>query len=76
LFFERPNTGEKTILVHVDFPEGNHKEDPLEFKELVHSSGAESVDFITASRKNPDPKTFIGKGKVEEIGPRGRFSYF
>jgi len=71
LFFDRPEAGSKAsdiaILVHIDFPEGDNREDPNEFKELVLSAGGTPVEFITGSRKAPDPKTFVGKGKVEEI---------
>lgn len=67
MFFERPKTGDVAILVHIDFPEGDNREDPNEFKELVLSAGGSPVEFISAARKSPDPKTFAGKGKVEEI---------
>ncbi len=71
MFFDRPEAGNKSgdiaILVHIDFPEGDNREDPNEFKELVLSAGGKPVEFITGSRKAPDPKTFVGKGKVEEI---------
>jgi GTP-binding protein HflX len=71
LFFDRPEASNKSgdiaILVHIDFPEGDNREDPSEFKELVLSAGGNPVEFITGSRKAPDPKTFVGKGKVEEI---------
>ena len=72
MFFDRPEagnnkTGDIAILVHIDFPEGDNREDPNEFKELVLSAGGVPVEFITGSRKAPDPKTFVGKGKVEEI---------
>ncbi len=67
MFFERVEGGNRAILVHVDFPESDHREDPNEFEELVVSAGAEPVTFIRASRKTPDPKYFIGTGKLEEI---------
>ena len=72
MFFDRPEagnnkTGDIASLVHIDFPEGDNREDPNEFKELVLSAGGVPVEFITGSRKAPDPKTFVGKGKVEEI---------
>ena len=72
MFFDRPEAGHKNasdiaILVHIDFPEGDNREDPNEFKELVLSAGGAPVEFITGTRKTPDPKTFVGKGKVEEI---------
>lgn len=69
MFFERPSSGgELAVLVHVDFPEGEHREDVAEFQELVVSAGAEPVELVTTKRTAPDVKTFVGKGKVEEIG--------
>lgn len=68
MFFERPNNGGETaILVHVDFPEGANREDLNEFRELVVSAGADPVDLVTTKRDVPDVKTFVGKGKVEDI---------
>ena len=68
MFFERPNNGGETaILVHVDFPEGANREDLNEFRELVISAGADPVDLVTTKRDVPDVKTFVGKGKVEDI---------
>ena len=69
MFFERPSSGgELAVLVHVDFPEGEHREDVEEFQELVISAGADPVALVTTKRQAPDVKTFVGKGKVEEIG--------
>ena len=69
MFFERhENGGETAVLVHIDFPEGPNREDLNEFRELVISAGADPVDLVTTRRPKPDAKTFIGSGKVEEIG--------
>ena len=68
MFIERPDSGgEEAILVHVDFPEGANREDLSEFRELVISAGADPVDLVTTKRDVPHVKTFVGKGKVEEI---------
>lgn len=67
MFFDRPESGELAILVHVDFPEGDNREDPREFEELVLTAGGDPVDFVTGKRVKPDTKTFVGKGKLEEI---------
>ncbi|MEK9712925.1 MAG: ribosome rescue GTPase HflX [Thalassolituus sp.] len=68
MFFERPEAGgEEAILVHVDFPEGINREDLNEFRELVISAGVDPVDLVTTKRDVPHVKTFVGKGKVEEI---------
>jgi GTP-binding protein HflX len=67
LFFERPEGGETSILVHIDLDSEREQEDPVEFEELVRSSGNDPVRFITGSRKSPDARTFVGQGKLEEI---------
>lgn len=73
MFFERPqNGGELAVLVHIDFPEGSNREDLQEFQELVLSAGADPVELITSKRDVPDAKTFIGSGKVIEIGDMAR----
>jgi len=65
--FERPQTGERAVLVHLEFPFAAQREELDEFRELVVSAGAEPVAVIVGSRKTPDPKFFVGTGKVEEI---------
>jgi len=67
LFFDRPDSGEGAVLVHIDFPEGAEREDPREFEELVRSAGLAPLALITGTRSSPDPKTYIGKGKLEEL---------
>lgn len=67
MFFERPDSGEGAILVHIDFPEGAEKEDPREFEELVKSAGLDTLALITGTRTTPDPRIYIGKGKLEEV---------
>ncbi len=65
--FERPDTGERAVLVHIDFSAEAEREDSEEFKELVRSAGVESVALISGSRHQPSPKYFVGSGKLEEI---------
>lgn len=67
MFFERPEGGESSILVHIDLDSEREQEDPVEFEELVRSSGADPVAFIRGSRKSPDARVFVGSGKLEEI---------
>ncbi|MFP4137104.1 MAG: ribosome rescue GTPase HflX [Halomonas sp.] len=67
MFFERPDAGETAVLVHVDFHDEQEREDPGEFLELVRSAGAEPATLLTGSRHRPDPRTFVGSGKVEEL---------
>ncbi|MEG2154064.1 MAG: hypothetical protein RRY41_03745, partial [Burkholderiaceae bacterium] len=35
--------------------------------QLVESDGLEPVGLLQAKRERPDPATFIGAGKVEEL---------
>jgi GTP-binding protein HflX len=63
--FDRPDSGERAVLVHLTLHSG--QEDLLELKELARSAGTDPVHVITGSRKSPDPKYFVGTGKLEEI---------
>ena len=65
--FERPDVGERAVLVHIDFTAHDGTEDPGEFRELVTSAGVEPVSTVTGSRKQPSPRFFVGEGKLEEI---------
>lgn len=65
--FDRHSGGESAILVHIDFDQESNQEDLQEFVELVRSAGLKVMDIVTAKRHAPDPKYFIGKGKIEEI---------
>jgi len=63
--FDRPDSGERAILVHLSLQV--NQEDLYELKELAKSAGAEPVHVVTGSRHRPDPKFFVGTGKLEEI---------
>lgn len=61
---------EHAVLIGVKLPEQSL--DSLhssleELKELCYTSGAEVTDMVIQVRQSPDPRTFIGKGKLEEI---------
>jgi GTP-binding protein HflX len=65
--FERPQSGERAVLVHASpngLPEESERE---EFAELAVSAGAIIAAELITSRKRPDPRYFIGKGKLEEL---------
>lgn len=66
-FLERPQGGERAVVVHVDILTAETREDFDEFCELVCSAGARPVAVVKGSRRAPDPRYFIGSGKVEEI---------
>jgi len=63
-------TGEKAVLVGVITQQQNEKKskeylDELAF--LVETAGASPVKRFTQKVSNPNPKTFIGSGKINEI---------
>jgi len=64
---DRPEGGERAVLVHINFPAGGMQEDLAEFQELARSAGAEVVDVVTGARNAPEAKFFVGTGKAEEI---------
>jgi GTP-binding protein HflX len=65
--FERPRSGERALLVHINFNSQSDQDDLAEFIELVRSADVVDIDVIVGSRQQPSAKTFIGKGKLEEI---------
>ncbi|ANG64084.1 GTPase HflX [Marinobacterium aestuarii] len=67
MFFERPKSGEKAILVHIDFGDESKAESPQELEELALSAGADPVEFLIGSRAKPSSKFFIGTGKLAEL---------
>lgn len=67
MFFDRPDSGENTILVHLTIESDAERDDPSEFEELALSAGAKSVALITGTRRQPSPSYFVGSGKLEEI---------
>jgi GTPase len=68
--FERPKSGERAILVHAAAGGAPDTIEREEFVELATSAGAEVVDQLVSSRRTPDSRYFIGKGKVEELARR------
>jgi GTPase len=58
---------ERGLLAAV-FPKGVDPEDELaELSELARTAGVEPVDVLVQHRGHPDPRTYVGKGKVEEL---------
>jgi GTPase len=60
---------ERAVLVAVLLPDdGSDPHDPLaELRSLADTAGAICCDQLMQKRSRPNPKTFIGKGKVEEL---------
>ena len=65
--FERPGTGERVLLVHLDIGIAGDPEQRDEFRLLAESAGAKVLDVVGGSRQAPDPRLFVGAGKADEI---------
>jgi GTP-binding protein HflX len=58
---------ERAFLVGV-YPKRSDGQDELaELRELARTSGADSVGEMVQHRGQPDPRTFVGKGKLREL---------
>ncbi|MBT3144981.1 ribosome rescue GTPase HflX [Neptunomonas phycophila] len=67
MFFERPESGERAILVHMDMYDESVQESPRELEELALSAGADPIDILIGTRHRPVSKYFIGTGKLDEL---------
>ncbi len=67
MFFDRPDSGELAVLVHLELSSLERQNDPREFEELVLSAGGDPVHFVTGQRQTPKVRYFVGTGKLEEI---------
>jgi GTP-binding protein HflX len=61
----RPRVPEKAVLVGVG--RGIEESDLDELAALADSAGAEPVARVLQTRQDPNPATFVGRGKIEEI---------
>lgn len=68
MFFDRPDSGERALLVQMRIRSENRQVDPNEFTELVAAAGAEPVGSVEGNRDRPQAKFFVGTGKLEEVG--------
>ncbi|MBT5907538.1 MAG: GTPase HflX, partial [Gammaproteobacteria bacterium] len=67
MFFDRPDSGEISLLVNLQIDNDREADDIVEFEELALSAGAQPVAIITGSRRQPSPSYFVGSGKLEEL---------
>ena len=56
-----------TLLVHVELTQIQSQEDLKELQLLAESALGDVVESVSCKRDAPDPSTFIGSGKVEEV---------
>ena len=69
---ETQEVRDKVVLVGLNSPvlkkEENADEDTMEeLSALVETAGGETVGIVLQNRPAPDPRTFIGEGKVAEV---------
>ncbi len=67
VLIDRPEGGERAILVQLALPGISADKALAEFKELALSAGAEICDSIVGTRVAPDAKYYVGLGKAEDI---------
>src|SRR5450759_2431429 len=64
---------DRAVLVAVDRGHAWPFEDSLaELERLTDTAGAEVVATLTQNMRSPDSRTFIGKGKLEEVASAAR----
>ncbi len=67
-FYENKQEPEKAVLVGVDTGEYDCNSSLDELEELTHTAGAVVIGSVTQKRDKPDAATFIGSGRLEELG--------
>ncbi len=70
--FERPERGERAILVRIGLGQPTDSDELGEFDALARSAGAVPVATITGTRRTPEPRYFVGSGKAEEVRDRAQ----
>lgn len=71
---DRPRSGERALLLHVGMRRSCFEDETQEFRALAESAGARVVGEVQARRDRPDPKYFVGSGKVDEVAACARDS--
>ena len=64
---ERPDAGERAVVVQLDFGEDDVAEQLEEMRLLTESAGAVVCAEVYGRRQSPDAATYAGKGKVQEV---------
>jgi len=57
---------ERGLVVAV-LPPGREAEELAELRELAFTAGVSTVDELVQHRSRPDPRSYVGKGKLEEL---------
>ncbi len=65
--FDRPEYGERAVLLHFSLGQKQTEYDEQEFEALALSAGVEIIGALHARRESATPRYLIGTGKVEEL---------
>ena len=65
--FERPQSGERAVLIHPEFGKTPDPADTEEFRLLAKSAGAQEQDMVLYSRPKPESRYLLGQGKIDEL---------
>lgn len=65
--FDRPTSGERAVIVQLDFGDDDLSDRLEEVRLLAESAGASVCAEVLGKRRSPDPATYAGKGKVQEV---------
>lgn len=63
----RINAANPAILVGLDFGIATHKDSLQELEQLAISANIQVLAVVEGKRSRPDPTTYIGSGKVDEL---------
>src|SRR5512147_2646734 len=64
---EPTTTANTAVLVSLDFGAPDYAESLEELRLLAESAGVRTLALVEGKRQRPDPSTFAGSGKVDEI---------
>ena len=72
--FERPDRGERVVLVSLDFGDPDYRESLHELRLLAESAGLDVVEVVEGKRPKPDAALFVGSGKADQVGIAARMA--
>jgi len=70
LFFERPDFGERAVLVHLKLNSESEPEDPREFEELVISAGVIQLSFSLDRARHLTPSFLSAPANLTKFAQR------
>ena len=65
--YENKTAPEQAVLIAVDTGDYDCEISVGELEELAKTAGAEVIGIVTQKKERPDPATFLGSGRLEEL---------